>query len=184
MRDKLIVADNSPSVQKAIQLSFSSSVFEIHPFGDGLELVKSLEHIKPDAVLLSFSLPGRNGYEVGSYLKSREELRNVSLIFLRGAFEPLDQAKIAEIAYDEIVQKPFDSGKLARLVKDIIERKKNPLPLPEEPLLEEESPGGTYVMRERELEEKIRVKILNELEQSLGRELEQIKDEIAKLKRG
>lgn len=137
MRYKLIVAESSPSVQKAIQLAFPESEFEIFPFEDGADVMKNLSKIVPDAIILSLSLPGKDVYEVGFYLKSQKDFRSTSIVFLRGAYEPLDQQKIASIDYDEIVQKPFDSEKLLRTVKDIIEMKRNPLTLPEEPILED-----------------------------------------------
>lgn len=137
MRYKLIVAESSPSIQKAIQLAFPESEFEIFPFEDGTDVMKNLSKIVPDAILLSLSIPGKDVYEVGFYLKSHKEFRNTSIVFLRGVFEPLDQQKIASIDYDEIIQKPFDSGKLAQTVKNIIERKRNPLTLPEEPIVED-----------------------------------------------
>lgn len=186
---KLIVADSSPSVQKAVQLAFAELNFEISPFEDGREALKSLSQISPDAVLLSLSLPGKDGYEVGHYLRSLEEFRDISLIFLRGAFEPFDKERVANLDYDAIVQKPFDSGKLARLVKDLIDRKKDPKTLPEEPLLDEmpflsqkpqhqgdkqdsmiqiEDIARRIVKEEmleveRELEKRIRVKIFHDL---------------------
>lgn len=137
MAYKLIVADRSPSVQKAIQMAFSDSEFEIYPFDDGLEVVESLSQINPDAVLLSLSLPHKDGYEVGFLMKSQEKFRHISLILLKGAFEPLNKEKIAGLDYDEIVQEPFDSERLVRMVRDLIEKKRNPQTLPEEPLLDE-----------------------------------------------
>lgn len=61
MTCKLIVASGSPSVQKTIQIALPESKFEIHAFEDGLELVKSISQIKPDAVLLGLSLPQKDG---------------------------------------------------------------------------------------------------------------------------
>jgi len=186
---KMVFADSSLSAQKAVQLAFAELNFEIYPLQDGREVLKFLEKIKPDAVLLSLSLPGKDGYEVGCYLRSLEEFKQTSLIFLRGAFEPFDRERVAGLDYDAIVQKPFDSGKLARTVKDLIDRKKDPKTLPEEPLLDETLSRSSEpqiqegkpdliarvegkvreIVRqeilevERELEKRIRVKILHEL---------------------
>lgn len=137
MAYKLIVADSSSSVQKAIQMAFSNSDYEIYPFEDGLEVMKSLSQINPDAILLSLSLPHKDGYEVGRYLRNQEQFKQTSLVFLKGAFDPIDTERIAGLDYDEIVHEPFDSERLAQLVRDIIEGKKDPQTLPEEHLLDE-----------------------------------------------
>jgi DNA-binding response OmpR family regulator len=134
---KVILADASPSVQKVVQMAFSEPEFELHTMEDGLKAIESLARINPDAVLLSLALPSRDGYEVGRYLRSREEFRKAGLVLLKNAFEPVDAEKLRGIDYDEIVQKPFDSEGLARLVREIIDHKKTPPSFPEEALIED-----------------------------------------------
>jgi DNA-binding response OmpR family regulator len=134
---KLIVADNSGMIQKVLQLALSRPDFEVFPFDDGEAVVKSLSQIKPDVVLVSLSLPSKDGYEVGVYLRSQEEFSQASLILFRGAFEAVDQEKLSRFSYDEMVQKPFDSEKLVQLVRDTIDKKRGPGTFPEEPSLDE-----------------------------------------------
>jgi DNA-binding response OmpR family regulator len=134
---KVILAEASPSVQKVVQMAFSERDFEVHTIEDGLRTIESLARINPDAVLLSLALPSRDGYEVGRYLRSREEFRKTGLVLLKNAFEPVDGERLRGIDHDEIVQKPFDSERLARLVREIVDRKKTPHSFPEEALIEE-----------------------------------------------
>jgi DNA-binding response OmpR family regulator len=147
---KVILADASPSVQKAIQMAFPEPDFEVHTFDDGLPAIESLARVRPDAVLLSLALPTRDGYEVGRYLRSREEFRKVGLILLKNAFEPVDEERLRGIDHDQIVEKPFDSEGLAVLVREIIDRRKTPPSFPEEALLEEASPGGVLPLFKEE----------------------------------
>jgi DNA-binding response OmpR family regulator len=137
MPHKVILAETSPSVQKVIQMAFSEPEFEVHTIEDGLQAIESLPRINPDAVLLSLALPSRDGYEVGRYLRSQEDFRKAGLVLLKNAFEPVDSERLRGIDYDEIVQKPFDSENLARLVREIIDRKKTPHSFPEEALIED-----------------------------------------------
>jgi DNA-binding response OmpR family regulator len=193
MRYKLMVADRSPSVQEAIRLALPSSEFEIFPFGNGKDVMNSLNQINPDVILLGLSLPEKDGYEVGFYLKSQKEFRKTPLIFLKGTFEALDQQKMAGLDYDEIVQKPFDSQKLAQSIKDMIDRQQNPMTLPEEPLLDEmtlkdyKEEIRDFIQQqilevETELEQKMRQRLIKELKRLLQEELEKLKTEISKLK--
>ena len=131
---KIIVADASPSVQKTAALVFAEPEFRVYPFEDGATLLESVSGIQPDALLVSLSLPGRDGYEVGRTLRSRKELATVPLIGLKGTFESLDTDRNPPADYDEIVQKPFDSERLAAVVRELIARKTGPTSLPEEPL--------------------------------------------------
>lgn len=130
---KIIVADPSPSVQKTVQMAFAEPEFRLYPFDDGTELVNAVNEIRPDAVLLSLSLPGRDACEVGRLLRSREDLKRVPLLLLRGTFDGPDPAKTTP-DNDGIIQKPFDSERLAATVRELIEQKTGPTTLPEEPL--------------------------------------------------
>jgi len=182
MAYRLIVADDSPSIQRVIKMAFPETEFEIFSFADGREVMKSISEIKPDAILLNLSLPHKDGYEVGSYLKSKEQFSQTPLILLKGAFEPLDKERIASIDYDELIHEPFDSEGLVQMVRSIIEGRKIPLTLPEEPILDEISDPEVKVefdekvkdlVREeilgveRELEKRIKARILAEIKEHL-----------------
>lgn len=174
MAYRVIVVESSISSQKAIQLAFANFDFEVYSFEDGLEALKSIPQIHPDAVVLSFALPSKDGYELGHFLRAQEAYKQTALVFLRGAFEPLDWKKLSNLDYDEIVQKPFDSEKLARLVRDKIEEKKEFAQLPEEPVLEEisqpdstpEAPPLISPEWTPEVEEKIREIVKQEVQEA------------------
>jgi DNA-binding response OmpR family regulator len=137
MTYKVVVADNSPSAQRAVQLALPEPEFEIHMFGDGWKVIQALPDINPDAVLLSLQLPSMDGYDVGLYLRTQEAFNQCALILLRGAFEALDLRKISPVEYDGLIQKPFDSDSLFRLVRDALEKRKEIPSFPEEPLLDD-----------------------------------------------
>jgi DNA-binding response OmpR family regulator len=189
---RIIVADPSPSVQKAAQLVFAEPEFRVFPFEDGASLLGSVDDVRPDALLVSLSLPGRDGYEVGRALRSRKDLETVPLVGLRGTFECLDADRNAPPEYDDVVSKPFDSERLAALVRELIARKTGPPTLPEEPVLPADdrvagpaAPAGPglpwpaaapesdlkdwvrkeLVGMEREIEKRVRARVLADLKE-------------------
>ena len=178
MNYKIMIADGSPSIQKLVQMSFPSDEFEIFPFSDGQEAMDSLSRIKPDAVLMNLSLPQKDGYELGEHIRNQEEFEQVPLILIKDAFEPLDKDRLECFQFDELVQKPFDSEALVQKVRSIIEERKAPMTLPEEPVRKEASSGEMSVEldetvrglvkreilgMERELEKRIKARIVAEL---------------------
>jgi DNA-binding response OmpR family regulator len=178
---KLIVAHNSPSVHRAIRLAFPEQDFEIFYFKNGVEVMQELNQINPDAILLSLSLHEEDGYEIGRYLKTQDKFKQIPLLLFYGAFEFLSEERIAGLVYDELIQEPFDSEKLVRIVFDLIEKRRGPQTLPEEPSyddvpfplspIEMDARVKDLVKREiveveRELEKRIRVRILADLKNS------------------
>jgi len=136
---RVIVADSSPSVRRAVELAFPESEFEVFFFDNGVELVKALPDIHPDALLISLSLPGFDGYRAAGVLRSHKDLRQASLFFLRGAFEKFEADKAAGLDYEDVVRKPFDSEALAGRVKGVLDRKLDLLAFPQGPFPEEEA---------------------------------------------
>lgn len=131
MNYKVIVADGSPSVRKAVELAFSDSEFELFFFDNGQELVRALPDIGPDAVLVGLGLPGLDGYRAAAHLRGLKELDRTALFFLRGSFEAFDADKAAGLDYEEVVRKPFDSEALAGRLRSLLERKHDVLSFPE-----------------------------------------------------
>ncbi len=178
MNYKILIGEDSPSTQKLIQMSFPPDEFDIYAFEDGQEVLDSLSRIKPDAILLNLSLPKKDGYELGEYIQNQEEMKKVPLILIKEAFEPLDKERLETIEYEAIVQKPIDSEALAQMVKTIVEEKKVPMTLPEEPVLDKNSVQITKIeldqnvrdlvkreilSAERELEKRIKARVMAEL---------------------
>lgn len=193
---KIILADPSPSVQKAVQIAFAEPEFRVSVFEDGATLLESVAGLRPDALVVSLTLPGRDGYDVARTLRSRKELATVPLVGLRGAFECVDADRTPPSEYDEVVPKPFDSEKLAAVVRELIARKTGPSSLPEEPVWPGEAglpsaagpkaqaasaPAATggpeiravvreeIVGMEREIEKRVRAGVLAELKEWMSR---------------
>jgi DNA-binding response OmpR family regulator len=184
----IVVADPSPSIQKAAQLVFAEPEFRVVVFEDGASLLGEVAGLEPDALVISLTLPGRDGYDVARTLKSRRELAAVPLVGLRGTFECLDGERTAPSDYDEVVPKPFDSDRLAAVVRELIARKTGPTSLPEEPVWpaeagRPEAPAAAaaeaasvrelvrqeIVGMERELEKRVRARVLADLKEWMSK---------------
>jgi CheY-like chemotaxis protein len=149
---KIFVADPGPSVQKAVQLAFPEPEFRLCFIEEGSRLAEEIAAFRPDTVLLSLSLPGTDAYAAARALGRLDALRNVPLFFLKGTFEILDGEKAEGIPLEGVIQKPFDSEKLAAMVRDAIDRKVSPQTMPEElppeaPAAEPPSPGAATFRR-------------------------------------
>ena len=136
MNSKILLADPSPLVRKAVEAACPPSEFEIRTAPDGLAAVRILPEFSPDAVLVSLTLPGMDGYEVAAFIGSQPVYRSAAVFFLRGSFESLDMAKLAAVKHDGLIQKPFDGETLISQVRAAIDRKRELPSLPEDPFFE------------------------------------------------
>lgn len=179
---KILVAHNSPSVRKALLLAFPEPEYEVFLCKNGVEVMQEVNQISPDAICISLSIHQENGLEIGRHLKEQEKFKQIPLILFYGAFETVKQEETEGFVYDALIQEPFDSQKVVHTALELIEKKRGPQTLPEEPDLESVLDAEDRVVvdedmkefvrkeiydAERELEKRIRVRILAELKEFL-----------------
>jgi CheY-like chemotaxis protein len=106
---KLLLADDSVTIQKVIELTFADEGVRVVALSNGRDAIAQLEEIAPDIVLADVFMPEKTGYEVCEYVKQNEKLKHVPVLLLVGSFEPFDEAEARRVGADDILTKPFQS---------------------------------------------------------------------------
>jgi CheY-like chemotaxis protein len=106
---KLLLADDSATIQKVIDLTFADEGVQVVAVGNGQEAIDQILEFAPDIVLADVFMPSPNGYEVCEYVKTNEKLKHIPVMLLVGSFEPFDEAEARRVGADDILTKPFQS---------------------------------------------------------------------------
>jgi CheY-like chemotaxis protein len=106
---KLLLADDSATIQKVIDLTFADEGVQVVSVSNGQEAIDRLLDFRPDVVLVDVFMPSPNGYEVCEYVKTHEQLKHIPVMLLVGSFEPFDEAEARRVGADDILTKPFQS---------------------------------------------------------------------------
>ena len=106
---KLLLADDSATIQKVIDLTFADEGVRVVAVGNGQDAIDQLLELEPDIVLADVFMPSPNGYEVCRYVKTHEKLKHIPVVLLVGSFEPFDEAEARRVGADDILTKPFQS---------------------------------------------------------------------------
>ena len=122
MPHRILLADDSLTIQKVIELTFSGTDFELKAVGNGDLALPLLDSFSPDIVIADCVMPGKTGYELCEEAKRRPGGRFVPVILLTGTFEPFDKPRAEQAGADSVVTKPFDSQGLASLVRDLVNK--------------------------------------------------------------
>jgi CheY-like chemotaxis protein len=123
MKHKLLLADDSVTIQRVIELTFADEDVDVVAVGDGQLAIDRLEADPPDIVLADVDMPKRDGYEVAAYVKSRPKLAHIPVVLLTGAFEPVDQARAERAGSSDVLAKPFEPQMVINRVKQLLARK-------------------------------------------------------------
>jgi CheY-like chemotaxis protein len=129
MAHKLLLADDSVTIQRVIELTFADEDVEVTTVGDGQLAIERLDIDPPDIVLADIDMPKRDGYEVAAYVKSRPKLAHIPVVLLTGAFEPIDQARATAAGSSDVLAKPFEPQMVINRVKELLGRKRHDEPV-------------------------------------------------------
>jgi len=120
MPKSILLADDSLTIQKVIELTFSDTDYELTTVSNGAEALSALDRLRPDLVMADVVMPGKNGYEVCEAIKSNPALADIPVILLSGTFEPFDRERAERARANAIVTKPFDSKNLLVQVESLL----------------------------------------------------------------
>lgn len=124
MAHKLLLADDSVTIQRVIELTFSGEDVDVLAVSDGEQAIARIPIERPDIVLADIGMPKRSGYDVAAFVKGDPTLRHIPVLLLAGAFEPVDDALAAQVGCDGVLVKPFEPQHVIARVRELLEGKK------------------------------------------------------------
>jgi CheY-like chemotaxis protein len=125
MAHKLLLADDSITIQRVIELTFAEEDVSVLAVGDGKQAIDRIQADRPDIVLADVGMPERDGYEVAAFVKSQPHLAHIPVLLLTGAFEPIDETRARAVACDGVLVKPFEPQMVINRVKDLLAGRKS-----------------------------------------------------------
>ena len=118
----VLVADDSPTIQKRALGILKGAGFEVETVSNGVAAIKRLAVLRPTVILADVSMPGRDGYEVCEFVKKSAELSEVPVLLVASDMEPYDDARGAQVRADGIITKPFEAQELIDIVVKFAEQ--------------------------------------------------------------
>jgi DNA-binding response OmpR family regulator len=118
---KLLLADDSITIQKVVKLTFADEGIEVVTASDGDAALEKFNESAPDLVLADVNMPGLNGYQLCEKIKNSDSAKKTPVILLVGSFEPFDEAEARRVGADDSLTKPFQSiRQLVNKVSDLL----------------------------------------------------------------
>ena len=90
MKLKILVADDSTTIQKIVGMAFENEDAEVQGIGDGQEAFDKIMEFKPDIVLADVGMPEVDGFQLSKRIKESPDLANIKVLLLDSDFEDFD----------------------------------------------------------------------------------------------
>ncbi|MCA9946892.1 MAG: response regulator [Anaerolineales bacterium] len=121
---RVLVIDDDRLIRKVVKKALSDLGYEVIETEDGLEALKRIKAIRPDAVIVDKMMPGIDGFEVTRRLRREPELAHIPILVLTGESELQEKLAAFEAGADDYVVKPFAAAELAARLTVLLRRAK------------------------------------------------------------
>jgi CheY-like chemotaxis protein len=120
MPHRLLLADDSVTIQRVIELTFAEEGVDVVSVGDGEAAIARLGSERFDIVLADIGMPGRDGFDVAAFVRSKPDLSGVPVVLLTGALDPLDQGRVTQSGAAAVLVKPFEPQMVIAKVRELL----------------------------------------------------------------
>jgi CheY-like chemotaxis protein len=117
---RLLLADDSVTIQRVIELTFADEGIEVVSVGDGQQAIDRLSAERFDVVLADVGMPGVDGFAVAAHVQSRPDLAGLPVILLTGAFDAVDQGRVNAVGAAGVLAKPFEPQMVIAKVREVL----------------------------------------------------------------
>ena len=117
---RILICDDEKPYADAIRRLLHRHGYETRVAYSGFEAGTELMLFKPALITLDLSMPGMSGFEVVSFIRERESLRDTKILVI-SALPKDDLSKAWLLGADEALSKPFDNEHLLKTVADLLE---------------------------------------------------------------
>lgn len=119
---RVLLADESTTIKKVMQLALQDYGVEVKSVPVGLDVIPVAHTFKPDIIFTDVLLQKRSGYDVARDIKSDGVLSTVPVVLMWSGFMEFDEQKAKDSGAEQRLEKPFDADHLRALVKDLVPR--------------------------------------------------------------
>ena len=123
MAKRILIADDSVTIQKAFAMTFAGAddvtVSGARSADEGLALA---QRTHPDLVIADGVMPGRSGYDLCASIKADPALRAVPVLILASSQQPYDDARGQKAGADGQLTKPWETNAMMERVRDLLRR--------------------------------------------------------------
>jgi chemosensory pili system protein ChpA (sensor histidine kinase/response regulator) len=117
----IMVVDDSITIRKVTARMLERNGIHVLLAKDGIDATNQLIDIKPDLMLLDIEMPRMDGFELATYIRNDERLKDLPIIMITSRTGEKHKEKALEIGVNQYLGKPYQEEDLMKNINKILE---------------------------------------------------------------
>jgi DNA-binding response OmpR family regulator len=120
VKNRVLVAERSPTLQRLITVTLGEEEVTSACFGDGASALTDLRAQVPALLIVDASLPGVDGYELAAALRASDGGEEVPILLVLNDHEAPDLERMTALGIHDVLSKPFEQHDLRERVRGLL----------------------------------------------------------------
>ncbi len=117
----IMVVDDSITIRKVTARMLERNGIQVILAKDGIDATNQLIDTKPDLMLLDIEMPRMDGFELATYIRNDERLKDLPIIMITSRTGEKHKEKAKEIGVNQYLGKPYQEEELLKNINEILE---------------------------------------------------------------
>lgn len=119
MKQRILIIEDDLTIQTQLKTLLSSNGYEVSAVTDFTKVIEQLKAFAPHLVLLDIKLPGNNGFEICSQIRTFSDM---PIIFVTSSNTDMDELNSIMLGGDAFITKPYNTAILLAKIAALLRR--------------------------------------------------------------
>ncbi len=116
----ILIADDEEDIRALLLMTLEDPAYRLIEAADGESALNLINTDPPDAVILDWMMPKKNGIDVARAMQDHPRLKHIPIIMLTAKDQPCDQERGQEVGVYAYFVKPFSPLRLLETIHEVL----------------------------------------------------------------
>jgi DNA-binding response OmpR family regulator len=117
---KILIIEDDPSFSRAINHIIEKEGYDVSTASNGMTGLRMIQENPPDLLILDVMLPGLDGFEICSRIRTDESMAKLPIIMLSAKGQETDKTTGLSVGANEYLTKPVDRTLLLEKITSLL----------------------------------------------------------------